>query len=418
MTISRRRLLGHLVAVVGLLAALAVAAPATAHHKPGHGGGPTTTAAPATTTTTIMATSTTTTLGPCSGPLTINAGGSYSGCFESTDPEIPAVTIATTQPVTLERVHVRHAGFGVFAQATTDTQVTITNSTFMALAPGPVTFQRAVYLLQPESVIIEHNQFVNGHGILLNGDNLSTTTLRIRYNDYLDIGRYDAPELVGAVHFDKVLASAGAEIAWNRVCNHYGRSYSEDVIGLHESNGGGSSAKIEVHHNLIDGSYPYSGDGAGFTGGGIDLGDSSGSWQLAHDNTVVRVTNNGLMIPSGTDLEHHSNRVVTSGIADDGTRVSSTFGNGLNLWDNPSYAGVPARVTMHDNTGDHRRWTGSAWERSWQNTAACDPSDGCGNNTSLGLSLSDDGAWLAEIADALADWETARVAAGVTIGPA
>jgi hypothetical protein len=73
---------------------------------------------------------------------------------------------------------------------------------------------------------------------------------------------------------------------------------------------------------------------------------------------------------------------------------------------------------MHDNTGDHRRWTGSAWERSWQNTAACDPSDGCGNNTSLGLSLSDDGAWLAEIADALADWETARVAAGVTIGPA
>jgi hypothetical protein len=123
------------------------------------------------------------------------------------------------------------------------------------------------------------------------------------------------------------------------------------------------------------------------------------------------------MIPAGTDLEHDNNVAITSGIADNGTRVSSTFGNGLNLWDNPGYPGTPARVTMHDNSGDHRRWTGSAWERSWQNTAACDPVGGCTGNTNLGLSLSDDAAWLTAINTAISNWDSARSAAGVTVGP-
>lgn len=364
---------------------------------------------------------TTVSMGSWVGPATISVGGSYSGWYESTDPNTPAVTISTTDPVTFDHARFRHRGFGLWAQATTGTNITVKDCRFEGLMAPTVIEARAVYLLQPASVVIENNYFLNGHGVLINGNNVNCNPFRVRYNDYVDIGRWNASVFVGAVHFDQVLASSGAQISWNRVVNHYGRSNTEDVIGMHESHGGGTNpTRIEIDHNLVDGSYPYTGDGASFTGGAIDLGDGSatgGTWQYAHDNTVVRYTNNGLMIPAGTDLEHANNRVVGSGIADDTTRVSSTFGNGLNLWDNPSYTVTPARATIHDSNGDHRRWNGSAWERNWQNTPACDPAGGCTSNTNLGLSLTTDSAWLAEVNDAIADWEVARVAAGVVIGP-
>jgi hypothetical protein len=123
------------------------------------------------------------------------------------------------------------------------------------------------------------------------------------------------------------------------------------------------------------------------------------------------------MIPAGSNLEHYANRMVTSGIADDGARMSSLNGNGMTLFDNPSYPDHPSLVSMHDNTGDHRRWNGSAWERAWQWTPACDPAGACINNTNAGLNLTDDAAWLAEVNDAIADWEAARQAAGVQVGP-
>src|SRR5262245_12224101 len=419
-----------LLAVPMVVFGLVTPSPADAHHKPGHHRGPTTTS-PTTTTlggvvpTTFPGPTVTTApwTGACSGPITISAGGQLTGgCYESTAVGTPAITIATTAPVVLDHVLVRHRGFGVFAQSTINTNVQVTNSTFIGTQDTTVVEQRAVYLLEPASFIFERNLLRDGQGVLINGNAvIKSGAFRIRYNDYVDIGRWDAPTLVGAVHFDQVKVSNGADVAWNRITNHRGRSVVEDCIGIHESHGGGTNpTRIEIHHNLINGCYPYSGDGASFTGGGIDLGDgdtTGGTWQYSHDNTMVRTTNNGIMVPAGTDLEHANNRIVNSGVADDGARVTSTFGNALNLWDNPGYAVTPARCTMHDNAGDHRRWTGSAWERSWQNTPACDPAGGCTNNTNLGLTLSDDAAWLAEVNDAIADWETARAAAGVQVGP-
>ena len=385
----------------------------------------TTTTLPATTTTDAMPTTTfisgpTTTLPPppCAGPLTITSGGTYIGCRESTSTGTPAITIATTQPVTLSGMTIRHKGIGVYAQTTTGTNVTIVDSTFQATDPGGAVDQNAVYLRQPATFTCEHNLLRHGHGILLAGENVDTTTLLIRYNDFSDVARYPKASVTSAVQFDKISAPNGALISWNRVINHYGRSGTEDVINMYQSNGGGTSGtRIEIDHNLIDGSYGTGGDGASFTGGGIDLGDSSGSWQVSHDNTVVRITNNALMIPAGSNLEHYNNRVVTSGIADDGTRVSSTFGVGLLVWDNPGYPGTPSVVSGHDNSGDHRRWNGSAWERAWTFIPACDPPGACTNNTNTGLPLTDDAAWLTEINTAISDWDTARVAAGVTIGP-
>ena len=41
-----------------------------------------------------------------SGPLTITQGGTYSGNWRSTDPNTPAVTVATTAPVVIQNSHV------------------------------------------------------------------------------------------------------------------------------------------------------------------------------------------------------------------------------------------------------------------------------------------------------------------------
>jgi hypothetical protein len=348
-------------------------------------------------------------------PITITAGGTYSGCYRSTNPAVPAVTLATTTPVLLSHARVEHAGNIIYAQNTTGTNVTVLDSTFQALDPGSQV-EQYVYLRQPASFVFEHNRLIDGHGLLLAGENITTNPLSVCYNDFIDVVRYPKASVTSATQFDKVSAPNGARVCWNRIVNHHGRSNTEDVINMYQSNGA-SGFPIEIDHNMIDGSYGAAGDGAGFTGGGIDLGDSGGSWQVSHDNTVVRITHNGIMIPAGSNLEHYANRLVTSGIADDGARMSSLNGNGMTLFDNPNYPDHPSLVSMHDNNGDHRRWNGSAWVRAWQWTPACDPAGACINNTNLGLSLTDDAAWLAEINDAIADWEATRVAAGVVVGP-
>lgn len=358
-------------------------------------------------------------------PMTISSGGTYTGGVESTAVGTPAITISTTAAVTLDRMLIRHKGFGVFVQATANTNVTITNCVFQQTDPGSPTETRAVYLLQPASFTCDHNRFIDGHGVLIDGNNANTTTLRVRWNDFVDLGRFNSDTFIGAVHFNHVEAPNGAEVSWNRITNHKGRSVAEDVIGMTDTNGA-SGNPIDIHHNLINGVYHYTGDGAAHTGGGIDIGDLGGSWQNSHDNTLVRCTNNGLMIPAGSNLHHYNNRVVCGGIADNGERSSSTFGAGAMVWDNPDPNYPPiTNADIHDNVSNQRRWNGTAWEFQHYYLPNCNPSTNCtggtsgfgATNTVLSIGLTDSAAWEAETLDAIADWEAARVAAGHTVGP-
>ena len=73
---------------------------------------------PSPTTTNPTTTPATTTAPPqaCGGPITITTGGTYSGCYRSTSTSTPAVTISTTQPVTLSRARIIAKGNGVFGE--------------------------------------------------------------------------------------------------------------------------------------------------------------------------------------------------------------------------------------------------------------------------------------------------------------
>lgn len=49
-------------------------------------------------------------------------------------------------------------------------------------------------------------------------------------------------------------------------------------------------------HNLVNGAYPMTGDGRGFTGGAFDFADLGGAHIEGHHNVAVNHTNNGFTI--------------------------------------------------------------------------------------------------------------------------
>lgn len=287
---------------------------------------------------------------------------------------------------------------------------TVLDSTFTALDPGTPQQQEALYAYQPSALVVENNRFTDGHAVLVNGNTLSTSPLRISRNDFINTGRYNQPVCcLGAIHFDKVSAPNGASLSWNKSTATYGQSLNEDVLGIYQSNGA-SGNPIMIDHNLINGSYPLSGDGADFTGTCINIGDDFGTWQTGDTNTGVNCTNIGLSIAfetTGSNLTQTNSTTVTDGLAginDSGPRVSSSFGNGIN-----SAGGLAGgNIVITNNQSGQRRWNGTAWESA--DYYIPDATTATGNTSISPVNAAAEQA-------AVDAWEAARVAAGVTIGP-
>ena len=209
-----------------------------------------------TTTTTTTPTPTTTVAPSCGGPITITVGGTYSGCYRSTNPDVPAVTIRTTQHVVLDHARIEHAGFGVFAYWDYQADLDIHDSTFQQLNPGAGRGSaRAVYAYNTLRLVFEHNLLRDGAGVRWAGPDIDATLGRIRYNRAYNIGRYSPPE-EGLVQFFQAAESPSQrlELAWNEVHNTPGLTHVEDVINFYKANGT-PSALFDVHHNLLDGSF-------------------------------------------------------------------------------------------------------------------------------------------------------------------
>lgn len=101
--------------------------------------------------------------------------------------------------------------------------------------PEPVS-QRAITAWRPREVVVEHDRFVDGHGIWLGADgDTATRRLAIRFNESIDVGRYGHPTepncCVQFVQLDHLVVDG--DIGWNRTANHAGRSSIEDNINLY-----------------------------------------------------------------------------------------------------------------------------------------------------------------------------------------
>ena len=306
-----------------------------------------------------------------SGPLVITRGGVYSGNWESTDPEVAAVTIRTDEPVVIENAHVR--GRGDLIETDVDhTHVAVRDTRGYALNPGvdgqsPGRFFDAAGFDSAELV----NNYMEGTGgiklIEYAGDGTAAESVRVVGNSALNIdGRMsdgnggfldfnkrkrlsDGVEEEGFevrqfVQLRKVPNVPGVEIAWNQVVNEVGRSRVEDNINIYKSSGTPDSP-IRIHDNYVQGAYtikPWQGsynDGTWeynwrYSGGGILVGDGSSGTAYVHayDNQVVSTSNYGVGIAAGHDMAFYRNRVVSSGLLPDG-RSAWAQNVGVYIWD-------------------------------------------------------------------------------------
>ncbi|HEX4589496.1 MAG TPA: hypothetical protein VH120_06180, partial [Gemmataceae bacterium] len=309
-----------------------------------------------------------------SGPPTITAGGTYTGDWQSLDPNVPAITIATAAPVVLENCHIQ--GRSTLISCTVPhANVTIRDCWGYGLNPNVAgkAAGRFADIENFSNVVIENNDLEGTGGIWLlnyNGDHTAADTVKVLRNRAHNIdgresdghGGYLAynTETVNGVtkdgyeyrqffQMDKVLDVPNMEIAWNEVINDPGLSRVEDNINIYESRGTPTS-HLKVHDNYIRGAYTikpgqasYS-DATGsydwsFSGGGILLGDGDTTnpalvpgYADVFNNEIVDTTNYGVAIAGGHDQSIYNNRVISSGVLGDGTWVTAQ-NVGAYIWD-------------------------------------------------------------------------------------
>ncbi|HVZ83914.1 MAG TPA: hypothetical protein VG893_09580 [Terracidiphilus sp.] len=274
-------------------------------------------------------------LAQASNPLVVTHGGTYSGRWSSGDARIAAVTIRTTQPVTLQNAAV--SGQGNLIVIGAGANVTIRNVTGTALDPGVAGASRGAFVLatgfhaltvdhctitgtafgikavgaQPSTLVITNNKAVNledrasdGHGGLL--------------NQRLRLGHF--------VILDHIVAASGAEIAWNQSVQAIGTTSTEDAINIYESSGS-PAHPIHVHDNYLEGQSTAV-PGKHYTGtaliadGASTPGAAPTAWVLFENNQVVATAGTGVGIAYGHDITARNNRVVSCGVDAAGHRYA------------------------------------------------------------------------------------------------
>ncbi|WP_424949984.1 hypothetical protein [Deinococcus sp.] len=291
-----------------------------------------------------------------SAPIVITRGGVYRGNWQSLDPRVPAVTINTPQPVTIEDSNVQGRGDLIYS-AFVKARVTVRRTRGVGLNPGRPLSEHAyagrfIHFEEFGSAVIDNNELTGTSGMYFRaflGQPGAGDTVRIRKNRALNIdGRYSTgpdtfsptqARLVQFVQFNNVRNLQGAEIAWNEVINQPGKSRPEEVINMYVSSGTAGSP-ILIHDNYIQGAYPAQpSTDASYAGGGMNVADGSGKtldqangFISAYHNVVVGTGNQGVAVSAGHDIQVYENRIMSSGYLPDG-RTTAAQNVGLYAWD-------------------------------------------------------------------------------------
>ena len=274
-----------------------------------------------------------------SEPLVIRQGGTYSGNWQSLSPDVPAISVETSEPVIIENSRIRSAGtliqtMGAFAN------LTVRNTSGYALNPNRVDLYPGRFLDAEQfvNVVLENNYMEGTSGIYLydyRGNGSDSQTVKVVRNKALNIdGRYSdgnggyqsGPGDHYAVQFFQINGAwnlSGAEVAWNEVINEPGKSRVEDNVSIFSSSGTATSP-FQIHNNYIQGAYPADPyNDADYSGGGIMLSDVGASYIRAFGNQIVSTANYGAAISSGHDNAFYDNRIVSSGRFADGQMIPS-----------------------------------------------------------------------------------------------
>jgi len=314
------------------------------------------------------------------GPITITEGGTSSGNWESTDPDEPAVTIDTTEPVIIEGANIRARTNLVLGVDRVD--VIVRNSYGTGLGGGAEPPRFLATDRGFSSVVIENNDMVATAGLWLHQDGEDgeqSGEVRVVQNRARNInGRLDRgdPVLVQFLQLDGVV-SPDIEIAWNEIINELGDSRVEDVISFYSS-GGTRELPARVHDNFIWGAFPERAN-QDFSGGGIMVGDTGSDvgWVVVEGNQVVGTTNYGISVVCGSNQTIRDNTIVSSGQRRTGTPLSAA-NVGLSMGSEANWGADCRPYERNSATGNDLAWQVSDGRNdSWTPDCA-----DCSDNTS------------------------------------
>jgi Chitobiase/beta-hexosaminidase C-terminal domain len=313
-----------------------------------------------------------------STPIVITRGGTYSGDWQSTDPEVAPVIVATTDPVILQDSHL--SGAGNLIQVTIKgADLTVRNSLGLGQTDPLNRYPNGVLLEvnSPARLDVENNYMENVRGGILvhgySGSPEGRQTLVIRANRARSFGARPGDDM-SASYADRVTSSsfaeldgvqsvAGVDLGWNEVINYQSRGRVGDVVLLYRSSGTANNP-LEIHDSYIEGAYQDQPKGAHF-GGGIkvdgdadDTPEKSSAFASIHDNQVVGTVSYGIAFAAGHNNVAANNRIVSSGLLPDGTKIT---GRRVGLSNSDAYDnlgnGSLYNNSMHDNLVGWACWS-------------------------------------------------------------
>jgi hypothetical protein len=281
-----------------------------------------------------------------SGPLTITQGGTYSGNWKSTNPNTPAVTVATTAPVIIQNSYVTGPN-DLIDDPIYGNNLTVknviglgVNSNVKGQANGLFVDAQNPVLLDVENCYFENVRFgvyVRGYGG--NRDGIQTITiLNNRGRNMLGLesdgnNGYLPGETnwqwAHAIQLSAMPSVPGIRIAWNEIINYPYQSLVNENVNMFDA-GGTSSSPAEFHDNYIQGAYAYnpvidSYNGGGFVtdGSAFDTVASASAYNNVYDNQIVSTVNMGIEFSAGHDNVAWNNTVIASGLLSNGIKIPS-----------------------------------------------------------------------------------------------
>ena len=265
-------------------------------------------------------------------PITISQGGTYTGCWRSTNFNTPAVAINTTQPVIIKNSGIKATGYKI-KSAVLNTDLVVQDSYLYGENPnvaGQPT-EYGVHVQEPQNLKVENNYFKSTPGVKVHGMYMPRTgTVKVRYNKVENVdarlsngsGGYQTGQHALRQFFqsDHVVGVPNVEVAWNQIINTRGQSAVEDNINFYLSQGTPTSS-ITAHDNYIDGAFPNVSASqtsvASYSGSGIVCADGNpvdasevAAYTRCANNQVLDSLNVGIATPHGHDIELANNRVV------------------------------------------------------------------------------------------------------------
>lgn len=341
----------------------------------------------------------------CAGPITITTGGTYTGCWQSPNPNTPAVSINTTAAVTILNSTITSKGHGI--QVANGGHFTVKGSSISILNPGANSVLKGRWIYAPSfaSADIENNDLNDGDGVeLMDWTGGASDSVKFMYNKIRNAdGRtsngtgysnyWDVSTGYGVTfQLGNSRGIANVEVAWNEAINTPGQSAVEDNFSFWMS-AGTAASPIHVHDNFVQGSWkPDLSDGSAGTGFNTGDGDGSGThdnsylgYMLVENNVATAISNTCYGLSYGHDITVQNNHCVVSGQADwsgNGTDIRTitqpSYGLGYNDWNESGTAGF-TNNSVKNNVAAYWNRTTNARNDFW----LPDCSGTCTGNTSL-----------------------------------